>query len=644
MAGLKRLLAALAMTALAATPSYAQSRATSVSFGRAVSGELRAGDATLRSGEFSDAYTFQGRAGQRVIISLQSNAFDPYIILIGPGGFQQDNDDDPNGGLNSRLDVTLPADGEYRIGATSFAAGSTGSYTLLVQDGSAAPQQAANLTNDGGRALAPEQSQNGALQVGDAQLRSGEFVDSYRFLGYRGQRVTIDMQSSQFDTYLILTAPNGEQQDNDDVSEGNVNSRIEVILPEDGEYGVHATSYQPGETGAYSLNISIADDSGRAIAEAPEAGGGLRLNRTTSGRLENGDQTLRSGEFADTYTFRGQAGQRISVDMSSSEIDSYLIVVSPSGEQQDNDDAGAGIRDSRVDLTLSESGDYRIVATSYAPGESGGYSLRVSSGGGGPVVAAPVPAPSGAPAAGGRAQVHGIFVGISDYSGYANSLPYTAEDAVNLAQTLRQQGVLSSDSVVLTDNQATRANVRNAFMRIAANAGPDDLFIFFFSGHGSQTDDQTGSQEADRREESIVLRDGEVGDDEMAQWFAAVRARVAIIALDSCFSGGFARDVVNRPGVMGLFSSEEDLTSQVASKFQAGGYLSHFLRTGLGGEADSNRNGVITAGELSTYLWRKFATEVEDVEATTREEQQSYQRLVVDRGGVKIDDALLLLR
>jgi cytochrome P450 len=63
---------------------------------------------------------------------------------------------------------------------------------------------------------------------------------------------------------------------------------------------------------------------------------------------------------------------------------------------------------------------------------------------------------------------------------------------------------------------------------------------------------------------------------------------VSLLALDACFSGGFARDVVSRPGVMGLFSSEEDLTSAVADKFEAGGYLSHFLRAGLAGEGDGD--------------------------------------------------------
>ena len=105
----------------------------------------------------------------------------------------------------------------------------------------------------------------------------------------------------------------------------------------------------------------------------------------------------------------------------------------------------------------------------------------------------------------------------------------------------------------------------------------------------------------------------------------------------------FARNVVDRPGVMGLFSSEEDLTSAVASKFRAGGYLSHFLREGMVGGADLDGDRLVTAGELSTWLRRQFRVEVEDVESETQDGQRNYQNLVIDRGGVQVDDVIVRL-
>ena len=185
--------------------------------------------------------------------------------------------------------------------------------------------------------------------------------------------------------------------------------------------------------------------------------------------------------------------------------------------------------------------------------------------------------------------------------------------------------------------------MRSAFARVAAQAGPDDMFLFFFSGHGSQEPTPVSGLEPDGKYETLVLADGEISDSELGGLFASLDTRLALLVVDACFSGGFARNVVDRPGVMGVFSSEEDLTSAVAAKFQAGGYLSHFVRTGMAGEADGDGDRLVTAGELATYLRRQFRVEVEDVQATTQDGQRNYQNLVIDRGGVQVDDVVLRL-
>jgi len=104
-----------------------------------------------------------------------------------------------------------------------------------------------------------------------------------------------------------------------------------------------------------------------------------------------------------------------------------------------------------------------------------------------------------------------------------------------------------------------------------------------------------------------------------------------MVVLDSCFSGGF-RSLIDRPNVMGLFSSEEDMTSLVADRFKAGGFLSYFLRPALQGEADDDGDGIVTAGELSTYVRRRFRREG-DIPASTREDEDNYQNILVDADG-----------
>lgn len=415
--------------------------------------------------------------------------------------------------------------------------------------------------------------------------------------------------------------------------------------------------------GCAALMLALA---GAASAQKPNGGEGegggvasISAGQTVRGSLQAGDQQLDTGEYSDVYRLQGRAGQRLTVRMSGQGVDPYVLVRGP-GVEEDNDDdpSQPGSRDSRLEVTLPQDGEYLVVATSYEPGETGAYTLSVAPSGGRQtarteerelppeledgyqVESARAPAAAPAPRTGAR-RVFAVLVGVSDYGGAAGNLSYTDEDAEKLGQELQRAGVLAEQSVVLTNAQATVANVRAAFQRVAAQAGPDDLFLFFFSGHGTQEDTRVSASEPDGRTEQIVLRDGSISDEEMSQMFNGVRAGTSILALDSCFSGGFARNVITRPGVMGLFSSEEDLTSLVASNFRAGGYLSYFLRTGITGAADENRDGEITAGELSTYLRREFRDNVRDVQAETTDGQQNYQNLVVDRGGVQVDAPLL---
>ncbi len=624
-------------------PGPAPPPAPTLGAGRSVSGRLESGDATLRSGEFADTYMLNGRRGQQVDIRLVSTEFDPYLLVRGPGGFTQDNDDDVGSGTNnSRLTFTVPADGSYRVVATSYRAGEAGGYQLVIAETGTPAAPGAPTA----RALTVGRSVEGRLEAGDDTLPDGSYADRYTFRGTRGSRVAIDLRGTGLDPYLTLVMPSGRQEENDDFREGALDSRLETVLLEEGEFTVIASTYARGETGAYQLVVSpLGARAGATAANATPAATGtpLVLGSPVAARLQAGDATLPSGEFVDRYTFTGQRGTVVAVEMQSTMLDPYVIIRAPDGTQQENDDASAGDRNARLIWSLPVDGVYAILATSYRPGESGGYTVRVVPGGS--LAAAPAPGrpPAAAPGAAGAGprRVYALLVGISDYGGTANNLPYTAEDAVKLAQTLRRAGVLAEESVVLTDADATYDRVRTAFQSLARAAGPEDVFLFFYSGHGGQRDNP-GSSEPDRRDETIVFRDRSVTDDEMGQWFQAVHARMGIIALDACFSGGFARDVVNRPGIMGLFSSEEDLTSAVAGKFQAGGYLSHFLRSGLAGEADAEpRNGLITAGELSTYLRRQFAAGAADVEAVSSDRERNYQYLVIERGGVKIDDVVL---
>lgn len=729
--------------ASSAPPLARQNRAgtpTPIADGDRANGELSGSDGQLTSGEYVDLFTFEGRTGDAIELTMRSADFDTYIGLIGPNGEQAANDDAPGLGTNARLAMSLPATGTYTVQATSFAPGETGSYTLAAALGGAA-QASATQASAGGSPGAAElrvgDRVQGRLEDGDRPLRSGEWTDVWVVPANAGDVLDVSLQSSDFDTYLMARGPGGLNQENDD-SEGT-NSALQFRVVEDGPLRLIVTSYAVGETGDYTLEVNAAEGAAptsvprltpgiavrselasdevapdgqryerrfrfranrgdRAVLQvaatafdarvtlempngdvemvrdrdrrrrseanlqttlpldgeyvaivsseesratgafaitlqlgdpdqAPTASarsGALAFGAPISGRLRRNDSALGSGEFYDSYTFQGSAGDGVTIEMTSTQVDTYLILTGPNGFQVDNDDGGDGTN-SRLEAALPADGEYSVLATTYAPGETGGYEVVLREG---------TTVQQNA-----RGQIYAVLAGITDYPGTGNDLPFCAEDATKLHESLASTGLLAPESVVLTDGQVTRAALESAFERVAEAAGPDDVFVFFYSGHGNTA---PNNRELDGTDETLSLVDGDVTDDEVNDWFDAVDARMGLIALDSCFSGGFARDVISAPGRMGIFSSEEDVTSNVASRFQAGGYLSFFLRAAFEGAADVEpSDGILTAGELTQYLRRQWAQQNLTNETTqTVDESLAYQNLVIDRGSVKVDDVV----
>jgi hypothetical protein len=604
------------------------------------SGMLASGDATLRTGEFADGYSFVGTGGP-MIVELTSDDFDTYLIVAPPEGEQFDNDDYEGATNRSLITLQTVAGETYRVTVTSFQAGESGAYDLTIRG-----------EEGGGASLASGvRRETGRLDGSDEKLRSGEFVDTYSFQGVPGQRIRLDLTSDEFDTFLLVQPPRGEAVQDDDGGGRPGHSRVEMDLTEPGTYQVFVTSYAADETGAYQLAMDFSERFGQPEnTPAPRTDQAEVLYRPTTrniddwtlaetipGRLTASSQRTSDGKYIATHTFDGDAGEPVRIELTSSDFDTYLLVTSPSGEQVSNDDYEGSQNQSVVEFTMQESGRYRIVVTSYREGEVGPYTLRLTQ------TDAMLPEPPAFD------RMVGVFVGISDYSqrGIGN-LRWTADDAETVRNAMISAGMNPADAILLQDNDATVGAVEGAIAQLARRSDERTLFVFFYSGHGGQYDRTSFQREdPDNKDESLELADGYILDDRFDELLTQLPSARQLIVLDACFSGGFAKDVISRPGRMGLFSSDEDVVSQVAIKFEAGGYLSQFFSDAVAlGQADEDRNGAVTALELSQYVHTRYR---EDVRGTGRElivardTRLDHQKLVVDRGSVGLYDTLFLM-
>lgn len=156
------------------------------------------------------------------------------------------------------------------------------------------------------------------------------------------------------------------------------------------------------------------------------------------------------------------------------------------------------------------------------------------------VVAAAAPA---------SAKIFAVVVGVDAYE-RLNPLAGAANDARDLAGALNRLG---AEVELLLDRDATRTAVERAFERQARRAGPGDLFVFTYAGHGLQEPEAFPGEEEDGFDETIVFaafdhkaeRAGErLRDNEIGRLLGLVHPKArALVVIDSCHSGTMTRDV-----------------------------------------------------------------------------------------------------
>jgi hypothetical protein len=196
------------------------------------------------------------------------------------------------------------------------------------------------------------------------------------------------MSSATFDTYLYLTDASGQVLLEDDDGGGGTNSRIpstsgSFTLLGTGAYTIEATSFGVfaiGEVGNYDLNIALNGSSPPPVCTA------IAIGQTITGSLAATDpqSPYRPGRHANCFTLTAAGGDSAIISMNSPAIDAFLYLISPANEVLTSDDDSGGGTNARIpslgSFVFPAAGIYTIEATSYAAGETGGYTLAVAPG------------------------------------------------------------------------------------------------------------------------------------------------------------------------------------------------------------------------------------------------------------------------
>lgn len=120
----------------------------------------------------------------------------------------------------------------------------------------------------------------------------------------------------------------------------------------------------------------------------------------------------------------------------------------------------------------------------------------------------------------------------------------TKENAEMFIALLKECGCPAKNTTILRNTNATKDAVLAAITKIGEDCDENDVFVFFYSGHGAGMQDQDGDED-DNQDEAMCLPDAAgncnestwLRDDDFAETTAAVSAGHKVLIFDCCHSG-----------------------------------------------------------------------------------------------------------
>ncbi|WP_426336272.1 polysaccharide deacetylase family protein [Pseudoduganella sp. R-31] len=245
-----------------------------------------------------------------------------------------------------------------------------------------------------------------------------------------------------------------------------------------------------------------------------------------------------------------------------------------------------------------------------------GYSFATWDGNDFTIAKAGKPEPDKVAISTGYANSYAVVIGINDYQKWPK-LQYAVQDAKAIRDTLVSRfGFDGARVFTLTNGDATRNNILALFHDKLAEAKlrKDDRIFVFFAGHGATRQLSSGRSlgyiipvDSDPQQVSVDA----IPMTDLQNIAESLDAKHLLFVMDACYSGlgltrgggttAFLRDNARRIG-------RQMLTAGGADQMVAdGGPNGHSVFTwtllqALGGKADLNGDGMITATELAAYV------------------------------------------
>ena len=179
-----------------------------------------------------------------------------------------------------------------------------------------------------------------------------------------GKAYVVEMNSQQFDTYLVVQDNDGKTIAEDDDSGGGLNSRLLLTPTKDGVFKIHAAAL--GGNGNFLLKVKEAAAASDPKKVYDPAKGIVALE----GNISNDTKAI-------VYQVKLEKGMRYQIDLMSRTFDAFLTLNDVDGKKiAEDDDGGIGLN-SRIVIEAETSGTYRIIASSLGMTGRGSFQLTI---------------------------------------------------------------------------------------------------------------------------------------------------------------------------------------------------------------------------------------------------------------------------
>ncbi|GIL23767.1 MAG: hypothetical protein BroJett042_22800 [Bacteroidota bacterium] len=222
---------------------------------------------------------------------------------------------------------------------------------------------------------------------------------------------------------------------------------------------------------------------------------------------------------------------------------------------------------------------------------------------------------------GGKSSVCYILaVGINQYKNPRMILNYAKPDAESFGKIVNEKGSLykSLEVHTLYDEEASRTNMLKKLDELAGKIHQEDVFIFYYAGHGSMVDNQFFfiPTESSRLYDLSALQKEAIEASVLQDKLKNIKALKQLIIMDACQSGGSVELLATRGAAeekaiaqlsrsAGIHVMASAGSEQFATEFAELGHglFTYLLIKALQGDADgAPKDGKVTIYELKSYL------------------------------------------